>query len=524
MSTRQVPLFTGGDAAGAVRVWRSGEALIATVIVKATFALAHERPAQIAAPEPVIAEDRTFGNHPMRSVERAAETAPHLARCDVLLTGHAHAPGGRPSASARLAVFKDRTALVDRTIHVFGDRKSGGAPQPFEKMPLVYERAFGGAGVDANPVGTNAPNLVDPKDAQRPAAFGPISRFWPARKRRIASLPTSALGEGIWSLPEAFSWEYFQAAPPEQQAPFLGGDEWIVLDGVHPQLPRLQTRLPGVSAAARLVGRSGDTPVALRADMLILDADKGTCAVVWRGRAPVVGGEQALSSMAVAAGVELPGKPIRWENLLASARSAAVSPPPELDATIGAPPPPAAKAEVGESTMGMSDAQQAAQSLRAVAPFQVATTAPPSSKSLAATPWGGPLAPAPASPVGESTLALPGPPRAPPATPSFASATPPPAAPATPPVVAPAPLTTAPVPATAPVATAPVAAPAPVTTAPFVATAPVATPPVVTPPVAAPKKPLTHEERLRAAGMPAEDVARLLAALEPPPPPPEDDV
>ena len=59
-----------------------------------------------------------------------------------------------------------RTAVV---VNVFGDRADASAqPQPFVSMPLVYERAYGGAGVEANPVGRGVeghgepPNLIDP--------------------------------------------------------------------------------------------------------------------------------------------------------------------------------------------------------------------------------------------------------------------------------------------------------------------------------------------------------------------------
>src|SRR2546430_3687510 len=68
---------------------------------------------------------------------------------DVLLAGHAYANGGSSDkgVDVRLSI-----GTVRKTVRVFGDRvwDSGllGArispPQPFEKIPLIWERAFGG--------------------------------------------------------------------------------------------------------------------------------------------------------------------------------------------------------------------------------------------------------------------------------------------------------------------------------------------------------------------------------------------
>lgn len=46
-------------------------------------------------------------------------------------------------------------------------------------------------------------------------------------------------------------WDYFQAAPRDQQIEPPRGGEWLVLDGVHPSLPRIQCRLPTQRCAAR---------------------------------------------------------------------------------------------------------------------------------------------------------------------------------------------------------------------------------------------------------------------------------
>jgi hypothetical protein len=186
-------------------------------------------------------------------------------------------------------------------------------------MPLTYERAYTSpddpSGME-NPVGAAEPNLVDPRDPKKPACFGPISPTWPSRARLLKAVDRRALEAPIAEIPDGFDWRYFQVAPPDQQLDALRGDEWIVLDGLHPTLPRVQTRLPSAVAAARVhVGsssRSGGEPLTLVADTLSIDGDRQMCEVVWRGSFPVAGGEAALPMLRILVGLELPGRPLVW--------------------------------------------------------------------------------------------------------------------------------------------------------------------------------------------------------------------
>ena len=242
--------------------WRFRGRLQLTVVVKATFAIVPGGAATVAAPREILHEDRTFDRHPSRSVEAASDLAPYLARCDVIFTGHASAPGGQPvpAGSVRIGLAREGQRLLDKTLHVFGDRASADAPpDPFKRMPLVYERALGGPG-EPNPVGVETPNVVDAVDPKRAGGFGPVSRYWPARKRLLGKINRATLDAAIAGVPEAMPWEYFQAAPPDQQIDYLQGGEWLVLDGIHAEHPRVQTRIPAARGAASVVAEPGAAP------------------------------------------------------------------------------------------------------------------------------------------------------------------------------------------------------------------------------------------------------------------------
>ncbi len=149
MSVRQIASHPLPGSACGLRLWRQVGALHATFVVKATFELVPDGPMTHVAPQPVLPADEHHDDSPSRSLRRAGELAPFLPRCDVTLHGHCHAPAGQvaPAVGCRLALLRDQQPLIERVVHVFGDRALGsdgaaGAPAAFDRMPLEYERAI----------------------------------------------------------------------------------------------------------------------------------------------------------------------------------------------------------------------------------------------------------------------------------------------------------------------------------------------------------------------------------------------
>ncbi len=182
--------------------------------------------------------------------------------------------------------------LLDKKILVRGDHEGR---ETFTRMPLTYELAHGGIGSPDNPMGKGfgtdqAPNLFDPKNPTAPACFAPLSRAWPLRRRALAGVPQRVLDRPIMEIPEQMEWSYFQAAPLDQRIEYLRGDEWIVIDGMHPKYTSLRSQLPVARGLARVNGPFEGSPwraMQLDADTLSIDADALTCTVVWRGSFPV---------------------------------------------------------------------------------------------------------------------------------------------------------------------------------------------------------------------------------------------
>lgn len=333
-----VPVTALHSSVAATLAWRCKNQLYLTVLVKATFAFAVDAPMTRMKPQEIVRTEVHHGQDLARSVMLTSDLAPYLARADVLFTGSAHAPGGQPTRAVplRLAVFSAKGPVLDKRL-VARD------PVGFQTLPVVYEHAVRGLD-EENPLGaTSEARILDPRELHRPGGFGPIGRVWPMRKRLLGTTPRAALEGPIATIPADFDWAYFQAAPPDQRVDYLAGNEWILMEGLHPSEPCLRTRLPGARGLARLYGLGGygveeGTPLELVADTLRIDGDAQCCTVVWRQNVPIAG-DEALAAAYVVAGVEVAGEVLEWPDAPIAPAHRAVVPsstrmPPDLHATI----------------------------------------------------------------------------------------------------------------------------------------------------------------------------------------------
>lgn len=245
--------------------WRARGMLYVTVVAKATFTFASDAPMLRTEPEEILRAEVHHGSDLGLRVRGTMDVAPALARTDVLFTGSGHAPSGAPvfSLPVRMALFADQRPLLDKRLSVEPGRLAG---------------------------------------------FGPLVA--------IPHQAYQALERPIAEIPEGFDWSSFQAAPLDQQTELLRGDEWIILEGLHPSLPRFRTRLPGARGAARVHGLEAfgvpeGQSLDLRADTLRIDGDAQRCTVVWRCSFPVPS-EAALAAVRVVAGVAVGGETLAW--------------------------------------------------------------------------------------------------------------------------------------------------------------------------------------------------------------------
>ncbi len=289
------------------------------IIVKATF-LSGSKIEIAENQSPIVMADEYWGEPGQSSLKYASEL--HLIKpsTDIVMTGKALSPDKRPVSQidAMLAVA-DRKKVV----RVFGDRRWTHGfwglsitppPVPFESMPLVYERAFGGVH-EVNPdkqevlfearnpvgrgfrgkrskkelIGTKLPNLEDPtqlikkiNDLPTPACFGYVESSWEPRKFFAGTYNDAWQQKRAPYLPEDFDPRFFNAAHPDLVCSgYLKGGEPVTITGMSHNGP-LKFKLPvcELEAAVRIAGKT-EYP-ALNLETILIEPNESHFSMLWR--------------------------------------------------------------------------------------------------------------------------------------------------------------------------------------------------------------------------------------------------
>jgi hypothetical protein len=280
------------------------------VAVRATFDIRRNGALALAAeqPPPVLAPEYT-GEDGASSLRYDTDLGPLKPTTDVVLNGSAYAPHARPATEFPVSV---RVGPVQKALKVVGHRtwKAGvfgdalTPPEPVTKVPVVYERAYGGydqADPDPrkrrleprNPVGCGLvvkaglpfPNFEYPSgrvEKTGPAGFGAIAGFWSPRRELHGTFDEAWQKSRFPLLPADWDPKCTQCAPADQRAPaLLRGGEEVELENLTPA-GRLRFELPKITLGfrTRLDGRLVDHEGQL--STVILEPDVPRVILVWQ--------------------------------------------------------------------------------------------------------------------------------------------------------------------------------------------------------------------------------------------------
>jgi len=290
------------------------------ITVKGTYLFGSREKLELAQEQvPVQWTDEYYGEPSQSSIKYEGDIALFKNGTDVVLNGHAYAPGGNVRRIDAIL----RVGPLNKNVRVFGDRvweKTLGIhhisdPAPFEKLPLLWERSFGGAdqtnsnpknhGCESrNPVGTGyrakrtqqvegirLPNLEDPRqligdwtDRPEPAGFGFIGRDWEPRRGYAGTYNEAWTKTRSPLLALDFNERYYQGAHPSMVSQsFLNGDE--VIEGEHlSSKGPFRYKLPGVHPKVAVSIGVRLENVAAQFDTLIIEPDFFRVILIWRGR------------------------------------------------------------------------------------------------------------------------------------------------------------------------------------------------------------------------------------------------
>ena len=282
------------------------------IIIKATFSLNGK--VDVAAEQvPLIYADEYWGEPGQSSLKYASEM--HLLKpaTDIALVGHAQAFDRRPVHQFDVTLSAGNLRKVMR---VSGDRwwisSRPTPPRPFETMPLVYERAFGGLHKindevlfePRNPVGSGfagkrknreldklpLPNLEDPRslisspgDCPPPAGYGFIAPSWLPRKIYAGTYDEKWQKNRAPFLPADFDSRFFNAAHTElvSNGYFKGGEPIEAVNVCAQGHLRFKLPICQMETSVSVAGKK-ENPT-LNLETVLIEPDELRFSMLWRG-------------------------------------------------------------------------------------------------------------------------------------------------------------------------------------------------------------------------------------------------
>ncbi len=292
------------------------------LLTKATYNIVGDRLDKLELAEeqtPVSLEGECYGDPASSSYRYEPEVAWEKRGTDVVLIGSAHAP--RVNTTVLDVGF--RVGPVQQAARVYGDRawiRAMGRvgqtkPRTFEKIPLTYERAFGGVDdtipdpnrtfcEERNPVGRGyrhkkgsfqeqvlLPNIESHRhpvrayhDQPAPVGFGFVSPNWLPRSGYAGTYDKRWAQTRQPLLPTDFDRRFFNSAAPGLTVKgWLRGDEGVQLQNVTPRAETgfLLPAQPPPTYAVEL--RSGTCPnLQSKLDTVIINTDNKIVHLLWR--------------------------------------------------------------------------------------------------------------------------------------------------------------------------------------------------------------------------------------------------
>jgi len=264
---------------------------------------------------------------------------------EVMILGQAHAPRPTPSLTVALAVGDVRRELRvsgERVWHGQGPQAAMTRPQPFERMPLTWDRAFGGShpvyvdresiidvshpinkygkGFDVEAMARSIaqswkapagfpvlpgyqralPNLEDPQkpvrswdDSPEPTCWAPIPLEVPLRAGRLADEQAKRASRRGWPQAETDPLASIDGPPPDLEENYLRAHpDWVIalppagalvrLENLHADAAVIEFRLPQLHLVADWSINGGTGRLPLAPQVLMLLPEENTFYIVFR--------------------------------------------------------------------------------------------------------------------------------------------------------------------------------------------------------------------------------------------------
>lgn len=289
----------------------------ASYVVKGTFDIIPGAAAVPSKNQVPVAADTTFMDPLGRSLAWPDDLVPFKPHTDFFIVGAFHQPGGIAAPQGHCAFrcgplakeLRVRGPRVATRVAAQGREPPGpwavSDPTPVSVVPLRWELSLGGLRDKRNQFGLGRdPEVKDGVETLRlpliesvtapeePANFAPVPAMFEQRRRKLGTR------DQRWQLfrapmpPEDFDRSHVNAAPLDQQAgDSPRGDEPITLVNLHPTLPELSFRLPGLRMRIAVLRRRPEgvvaEEIAMKLDTIGVLPEENRLVLLWRGVVPL---------------------------------------------------------------------------------------------------------------------------------------------------------------------------------------------------------------------------------------------
>jgi hypothetical protein len=281
------------------------------LMVKASFKIGSK---WVLADEqiPPVEADEYWGEPNESSLKYASDYHIGKPATDIVMLGNAYAPNATPVKQLDVSL---EVGKVNKTVRVFGNRvwKNGSiaAAEPFQTMPMIYEKAFGGSHItdevnlidEKNPVGSGyvgkrsvsemnniaLPNLEDPamliqkiSDQPEPACFAFSSPTWKPRVNFVGTYDKTWQTQRAPYLPEDFNRRFLNMAHRSLIYPgYLEGGEQVRITNMHSS-GDMQFYLPRVNIVSEVEVSNQLANPAFTLETLLIEPNQLQLSMVWR--------------------------------------------------------------------------------------------------------------------------------------------------------------------------------------------------------------------------------------------------
>ncbi|MBN2716915.1 MAG: DUF2169 domain-containing protein [Deltaproteobacteria bacterium] len=301
---------------------------ILRIVLKGAFTIGQYGKCAIANKQPdIVFADEYWGEPGHSAVKYESDVSLRRPYTDLIVNGYAYAPDNRPVTKMDVSLHYQSKLL--KSLTVFGDRfwdesisLGKTSPEPFVKMPITYDRAFGGsddkgseprnrsgAGYNSSIVrdfvNRQLPNIEDPfnlittrRSRPQPMGLGIVAKNWEPRLSYAGTYDDAWQANEFPLLPKDFDLRFNQCTSQDQWIKRPVGGEIVDIFGMT-MSGILRVSIPPCDIGLSLVYSDKKEDKNMELDSILFEPSEERVILTWSATADIHGDPFRLKEMIV---------------------------------------------------------------------------------------------------------------------------------------------------------------------------------------------------------------------------------